>query len=465
MEIIKSYTQSKLDKRKRDAVTTATINLFYEGDYVCLHGEFDLNFDVVNRQRSIVFYHGININLKNGDVETLYVTKNKNLTRDRMFRDISIHKKNDFYKVLDSIESGFIKGEKRKNFWGVKYEKSIENILIHLHEILKENFATTFYKNKLFWRRGLYPTIYEAIVDFHMDKKKIKAHDNIYNDIQYDYPKKKWLKLNDNKFLPAVLDSYGIKSKFMIGELSSTDLTLKIRSINYICKLFGENYLDYLKHIPWKLHCNFMPPNKKTHTLKNDSEKNFMITVMRNWEKNNLKFETFVSLTNKLLSIRDDLEKRGLNLKFKAKNDVDFDTLLEIWNGHRKHFFRGYRLKYSFPTEFLEIIEEKIVDDNGLIFYPKILKTEEDFMIEGYEMRNCMAQQFTSASYSIYVSMKNSRTKINLQFKKGKLMQSYGKANTPVPTRFNGAFEILCKRFENYVDVYGRREKYDHIKR
>jgi hypothetical protein len=463
MEVIKSYTQSKLDIKKKNAVTRANINLYYEENYVCLYGDFDLNFDLVNRQRSIIFIHEIKINLVTGDVETYNETKNKNLTKERMFRNIVIRKKNDFSRVLDSIENGFIKGEKRKNFWGVKYEKSVEQILITLHEILKLNFSTTFYRNKLFWRREFYPTIYEVIVDFHMDKKKIKAHDNIYNDIQHEYPKKKWLKLNDNKFLPAVLDSYGIKSKYLIGELSSTTLSLKIRSINYICKLFGDNYLDYLKLIPWRQHCNYLPPNKKTHTLKNDSEKAFMIMVMKNWEKNNLKFETFVSLTNKLLSIREDLENKGLKLKFKAKNDVDFDTLLEIWAGHKKHMSRGYRMRYNFPVDFVSVIEEKIVD-NGQIFYPTILKTEEDFMLEGYDMRNCMSQQFVHAFNSIYISMKNNRTKVNLQFRKGKLMQQYGKANTPIIPRFEKAINILANRMENFSYVMGIKEKYDFIK-
>mgnify|MGYP003704568665 CR=1 FL=1 len=52
-------------------------------------------------------------------------------------------------------------------------------------------------------------TIYEILIDYHLDKKNIKGHNNVYFDIQNNYPKKKWLNQNDNKFLPAILDSYG----------------------------------------------------------------------------------------------------------------------------------------------------------------------------------------------------------------------------------------------------------------
>jgi hypothetical protein len=463
MKLIKSYTQTKFDtqKKNREALTTTNVNLYYESDVVvCLFGEFKLNYGTVeNEHRSIVFIHEFKINLNSGDIETTYEIKNNKLTRDRMYKSSVIKKKNNFARILDSIENGFIKGEKRKNFWGVKYEKAINQIFGCLHEILKKNFTNQFYKEKTYWE-GMYPIMFETIVDFHVDKKGIKAHDNIYNDIQFEYPQKKWLQANDNKFLPAVLDSYGIKSKFLIKELNTSTRNLQISSINYLCKLFGHNHLDYLKKIPWQQHCLYKPQNKRTHGLKNESEKNFMVSVINNWERQNMKFDSFIVTVNKLLSIREDIEKKGLNLKFKAKNDADFDTLLEIWKGHKKHFTRGYRLKYVFPDEFTQFIEEEIIDDEHQMFIPVILKTEEDFMLEGYNMRNCMSQQFIHAFNSVYISLKNGRSKINLQYKKGVLVQSYGKANTPVKHKFNEAIKILSTRLIKFAEIIGSREKY-----
>ena len=34
---------------------------------------------------------------------------------------------------------------------------------------------------------------------------------------------------------------------------------------NYLCKLFGDNYIDYLKKIPWDIITNVLPPNKNIH--------------------------------------------------------------------------------------------------------------------------------------------------------------------------------------------------------
>ena len=62
---------------------------------------------------------------------------------------------------------------------------------------------------------------------------------------------------------------------------------------------------------------------------------------------------------------------------------------------------------------------------------------------------------------SVYVSLKCGRTKINLQFKKGSLVQSYGKANTPVKEKFMEAIKILTSRMEKFDELYGIKEKYD----
>ena len=69
---------------------------------------------------------------------------------------------------------------------------------------------------------------------------------------------------NDNKYIPANLDGYGIKSKYLIGELNDETSHTQIKSLNYICKLFGGNYIDYIKQIPWKNHCYVLIGNKKT---------------------------------------------------------------------------------------------------------------------------------------------------------------------------------------------------------
>jgi hypothetical protein len=64
----------------------------------------------------------------------------------------------------------------------------------------------------------------------------------------------------------------------------------------------------------------------------------------------------------------------------------------------------------------------------------------------------------------IYISLTHKRKRINLQYNRnGNLLQSYGKANTPVDAFFNDAVEILNKKMSKYSDIEWTKEKYDFI--
>ena len=225
----------------------------------------------------------LDIDINSGDLQVTYKIINENLTDDKMFRNSIRIKKNDFKLLLDLTENGFERGEKRIGYWGVKYTRCTEHILNIICEKIKHKFNSDYTKNKML--KGEYQVnfLYDMLVDFHLNVKGIKGHNNVYFDIQNDYPKKKWLLKNDNKFLPSVLDSYGIKSKFLISCLNKTlERPIHLASLNYLCKLFGEHHIEYLKKIDWELHCYDIPPNNKIHELKNDSEKKYMVSVINN---------------------------------------------------------------------------------------------------------------------------------------------------------------------------------------
>jgi len=98
------------------------------------------------------------------------------------------------------------------------------------------------------------------------------------------------------------------------------------------------------------------------------------------------------------------------------------------------------------------------------VYKPKLILSEEDFRLEGFTMKNCMSKQFSHGAIYIYVSLQHKRKKVNLQYRKGRLNQSYGKANTPVTPIFNDAIEVLTKRFERYSNIEWRKDKYDFLK-
>lgn len=463
MDLLFKHNQEKIDKRS-GSKSTCDLKLFFDGTNINYLGVFDFDYQRYGSKRHVVFEHVLTINTSNGDINTIYRLINDTLTEDPMFKSVIKNKKNDFNLFLNLSENGFVRGEKRTGFWGVRYSRATDKVVNLIHDILKPNFKSEFYGQKIYNSKYEINSLYDIVVDFHLDKKGIKGHNGIYNDIQGSYPKKKWLIKNDNKFLPAILDSYGIKSKYLIGELNKNyGKTIQLNTLNYICKLFGDNYLDYLKQIKWDEHCYDDVPNKKIHRLKNEAEKRSMVLTINKWEKDTLKSDTLIYSVNKLLTIRESLKSHDVDLKFKSKNDSEFDNLMDVWLGLKTYFSRGYRIRYSLPEEFVNVIEEDI-DINGEVYKPTLILNEEDFRMEGFNMKNCMAKQFSHGIIHIYVALQHKRTRINLQYRKGNLVQSYGKANTAVTPHFMSAIEVLTKRFGKYSDISWKKEKYDIIK-
>jgi hypothetical protein len=462
MELLFYHKQEKKD-RKGASKSTCELKLFYDNLVINYIATFELEYQRYGSKKHIIFNHFFSLNVINGDITVIHKIVNAEDERG-MFRNMTNIKKNNFNSFLNLIENGYIRGEKRINYWGVKHKKALDNINQIILKILRPKFKMEFYKEKEYINKYVIYPLYDLVVDFHLDSKGIKPHDSIYHTIQNEYPKKKWLKKNDNKFLPAVLDSYGIKSKYLIGILNKPhNKPFYISSLNYLCKLFGENYIDYLKQFTWENHCYDLPPNKRTHELKNESEKKCMINVINKWENDTLKTDSLIYSINKLLTIREVVEQKNIDLKFKAKNDIEFDNLMELWSGIKLHFSRGFKLKYILPEEFIKTIEQDIVIGED-VYKPKLLQTEEDFRIEGYTMKNCMSKQFPHGALYLYVSLQHKRKRINLQYRRGSLVQSYGKANTPVIDMFNEAIVNLNERFSKYPNIEWKKEKYDFIK-
>lgn len=462
MDLLLIHNQKKVDS-KSGSVSICDLKLYSDDNNIEFVGTFDFDYQRYGSKKQVTFTHSFNLNIVTGDIVVGYRIINNNLTDERQFKSSALTKKNSFKLLCELSENGYYRGEKRLKFWGVKYDRVLESINSIIYKKIEPYFNSEFIKIKNYENKSNINPLYDMLVDYHLDRKNIKSHDGVYEDIKYEYPKKKWLMKNDNKFLPSVLDSYGIKSKYLIGELNKKwDKPIHIGSLNYLCKLFGDNYLEYLKQFVWELHCYDLPPNKKVHQLKNDVEKKSMVTLINKWETETLRSDSLIYNLNKLFSIRELLESRNVELNFRAKNDHDFENVLESWSGMKLHFARGYKLRYEFPEDFVNVIETDI-DIDGEIFTPKLLLTEEDFRIEGYNMKNCMSKQFANGNLYVYVTLTHKRKRINLQYRKGNLVQQYAKANTPVKEFFHPAVEILSNRFKSHPNIEWKKDKYDFL--
>lgn len=462
MDLLLVHRQEKRDS-KSSATSICDLKLYSDDNNIEYVGTFEFDYHRYGEKKHVTFIHKFNLNIKSGDIVVWYTIDNDNLTKENSFKSNTISKKNSFGLLFDLTESGLYRGEKRAKFWGVKYERATQQVFDVVYGKLSHYFKCDFIKDKLYGEKSTINPLYDLLVDYHLDLKEIKSHDGVYHDIKYDYPKKKYLKQNENKFLSAVLDSYSIKSRYLIGELNkNAGKPIHISSLNYLCKLFGSNYIDYIKKIKWENHCYDLPTNKKIHELKNESEKKSMVQLINNWERDTLKSDSFLYNVNKLLTIREQLESKGLDLKFKAKDDHEFENILETWSGIKKHFARGFKLRYVFPDDFINYIQEPIEVD-GETYDVKLLTTEEEFRLEGYTMKNCMSKQFPYGSYYIFTALSNKKKRVNIQYRKGNLTQQYGKTNTPVPDSFTSAVTILTERVKKYATIEWKKEKYDFL--
>ncbi len=82
--------------------------------------------------------------------------------------------------------------------------------------------------------------------------------------------------------------------------------------------------------------------------------------------------------------------------------------MFKKWESLKNYFKKGYRVRVSHSGDFVKQIEEPIIIDDEK-FEIRILKTEDDFITEGYNMKNCMSKQFVTALSYVYLSMTHNK--------------------------------------------------------
>lgn len=463
MNLLHRHYQNKKFKSNGSS-SICELQLYEYDDLIHYISDFTFDYFRFGDKNQLTIHHGFTLNLKTGDIQTYYQLSNYAVSEKINARSKNKQNKNNFSSIFNLIENSIYKGEKRRNYWGVRYNKSIDKITNILISKIKPHIQDKFYTDKEYSQKYVITPIFDLFVDFHLYKKNIKGHDSVYHTIQYEYPKPKWLKQNENKFLPAVLDSYGIKSKYLVGVINQRpEIELNIRNISYLCKLFGDGYVDHLRKTNWVdviLDGGTTPKNY--HTLKNDSEKTAMVNLINDWNNDTSIRDNFIELINKILNLREFLEKKNINVKFNAHTSDDVELLLKKLENLKNHFKKGYKIRYSYPEQFTNDVESDInIGENT--FKVNILKTEEDFFTEGYIMKNCMSKQFSRGVIYVYVSMRCDKMRINLEYKNGILITCFGKANTQVDEMFKDAISELSERMLKHSTVTWVKEKYDFL--
>ena len=195
---------------------------------------------------------------------------------------------------------------------------------------------------------------------------------------------------------------------------------------------------------------------------KNESEKTSLVNTLNNWDDTSISLDGKLKSIHELFYIREKIEERGLEFKFKSRNTNDFSNIIEKCRLHYKYIKVGYKLRYAIPQNVIEEIEEPIICGDKT-YYPKLVNTEDQFRIEGHLMKNCMATQFNLGSFYLYVSIASGKKRVNVQFRKGLLAQARGKANIDLPNEFQDPVTVLSQRIYKFKDLSWVKEKYDYI--
>lgn len=174
MDLIFKYSQEKKEK-KFSSNSNCDIKLYQNENELIFFAVYDFDYQRYGNKKHVTFEHGFNLNITNGDITTTYRIINDGLTEDKMFRNSYVKKKNDFRMFTDLTENGFIRGEKRINYWGVKYNRQVELMINMIFKIIKPKFKSDFHKCKNYIEKYTINPLYDMIVDYHLDVKKIKS--------------------------------------------------------------------------------------------------------------------------------------------------------------------------------------------------------------------------------------------------------------------------------------------------
>lgn len=458
MEVLFYHEQEKYERNK-PLRNVCKLRLASDDDFLLFTSEFYIEYARMGRKNYLTYEHGLSVNKSNGDISVIYRLINKKENNYVLHKNIIRAKKNNFDMLIELTSRGFYTGEKRHNFWGVRYKRACLDVFKLILKDLNLDEVELDKEHKI-------NPLYDILLDYHLAKKGIKGHDCVYWDICEAYPKKKYLKANDNKFVPAVLDQFKIKSKYLVGALSSRKPTIpkvNFKSVRFLCSLFGENYVDYIREFEWETICLEYMRSNKLFVCEDESEKRAIAKSLKKYsEMEVITSDGILNTIQDLFTLKEFLKENGLNVKIKGSNCHHLISLKESWELHKKHFKLGYKLKYELPEEMIRDLEEPI-EFNGKIFKPALILTEDQFKMEGMIMKNCMAKQFTVGSIYIHASISLGNKRINVQYRKGYLNQNRGKANSTPPKEFNDAVDIFSVKMEKYKDVVPVKQKYDVI--
>jgi hypothetical protein len=325
-----------------------------------------------------------------------------------------------------------------------------------------------------------------------VELKKIKVpNEGTHRFLIWYYPTEKYLKKNNRKLIAAVLDRFGIKSDITIKILHKHPHT-SLRDFVSLCRLFGNDYPKYVGGVDEHFFVNNERDNEmgaKQGILDNNygllyqisnNEKENMVRIINNMcaispEVIRGTVDTFYDHFRMLERVKPYYPEMKLNARTSNSFDDEHSELSRI----ERLIRTGYSTHLIFENNIIAEIERRI-EVNYLpeqpiwfckdaaeakeyekkynseeymtvqhkVFYPKILKTSDEYAEEGHHMHHCVAGYISKADRSIIISLRCGDDRVTMEFevRTKRSLQARYMLNKQPPPYYEKAMNELYER-------------------
>jgi hypothetical protein len=280
---------------------------------------------------------------------------------------------------------------------------------------------------------------------------------------------------------------YRIKSK-ITNKIVHQYPDMDIRVLAELCNLFGQDYPKYLASLdtewfnPDRRKFDILTtPNKNYLTVNNNFvieskirtiDKERIIKFLNNviTQKGSDNREMFSTMLKSVVMIADHLNMLKIIREYDEFKNFDGLNVNDFMEEHTEFsttiakIKKGWTTEYQFNKDMLSDMEKPVaieinVGDKTnpkvaiMTFYPKVLKTEEEYIEEGTFMHHCVAS-YADKDKSVIISMRteDSKDRITCEFdgQSGACLQARHFCNAPIPADFDLALDTVKEKTKYY---------------
>lgn len=394
----------------------------------------------------------ISIDLKTGNIKTIV-----RLNKSKTFRT------NNFQTLFECIHNIF------RHYDSDHPSEKVNKMLI-------DTFDNKIFISKVLQHlnhphiNGDVDELKNVLIKFFVEKRKIKVPNTFDKLLTNFYPTEKFLKKNDRKLIQSILDAIGCKSKLTV-KLVHIYPDFSIKSLGFLCQIFGNDYHRYLSQIDPKVFYQSSvvkyPLGESLNHLvnyfigiRNDNRLYYNLTdrdrsdIVKMINTVNVDLSMNLNLIVDHINMFIQIKDINPNITINARNLSEFNLEHENFSKIVRKIKRGYTIELEYKPEMVTEVEKPITnDETKLTLHPYILKNEEEYIVEGEFMHHCVGS-YVNKDRSIIVSLRKEdlRDRITCEFdvENGECVQARHFCNGPVPIEFDFGLSELKDKMKKF---------------